>query len=161
MSIKNKHRVSLCPLSLLLFIHYGLILKRNLNNMCSLYRRSRLQVHTTHAPPSISPLPSFLHSLPPSFNLLKRRSPASMPPVHSSQCNFPTFQNEFEYNRCAHHATRESSTSSAVRRCSSLLRLYLGYPMSTAIITAKRIIWGKLYSASLPHSSSVSFSPCK
>lgn len=81
-----------------------------------------------------------------------------MPPVHSSQCNFPTFQNEFESNRCAHHATREGSTSSASRHCSLLFRLYLGYPMSTTIITAKRIIWGKLYSASLSHSSSDSFS---
>lgn len=127
--------------------------------MRSHYRRSRSQVHMTHSPPSHSPSPSFLHSLPPSFNLLKRPSPVLMPPVQFSQCNFTTFQNEFEYNRCAHRATRESSTSSAVRRCSWLFRLYLGYPMSTTIITAKRIIRGKLYSASLPHSSSVLFPP--
>lgn len=107
--------------------------------MRSHYRRSCSQVHMTHSPPSHSPSPSSLHSLPPSFNLLKRLSPGLMPPVQFSQCNFATFQNEFEYNRCAYHATRESSTSSAVRRCSWLFRLYLGYPMSTTIITAKRI----------------------
>lgn len=121
------------------------------------YRRSRSQVHMTHAPPSHSPSPSFLHSLPPSFNLLNRRSPALMPPVHSSQCSFSTFQNEFEGNRCAHHATRESSTSSAVRRRSWLFRLYLGYPPRSPL--PKGLSVGKLSSASLTHSSSVAFFP--
>lgn len=123
------------------------------------YRRSRSQVHMTHAPPSHSPSPSFLHSLPPSFNLLNRRSPALMPPVHFSQCSFSTFQNEFEGSRCAHRATRESSTSSAVRRRSWLFRLYLGHPMSTRSPLPKGLSVGKLSSASLPHSSSVAYFP--
>lgn len=130
-----------------------------MNNTGSHCRRSRSQVHTTHAPPSHSPSPSFLHSLPPSFNLLNRRSPALMPPVHFSQRSFSTFQNEFECNRCAHRATRESSTSSAVRRHSWLFRVYLGSPMSPRSSLPKGLSVGKLYSASLPHSSSVAFFP--
>lgn len=128
--------------------------------MCALITRGHAGRYTWHMPllPSRSPSPSFLRSLPPSFNSLKRWSPRVDASCSFLAVQFPNLSKWVWSNRCAHHATREGSTSSAGRRCSSLFGLYLGHPMSTTISTAKRIIWGKRYSASLPHSSSVSFS---